>query len=409
MKILPFQGLRPSEKAAARVASPPYDVVSAREARDLAAGNPLSMLRVVRAEIDFPEGTDPRAGAVYAKAAENLRRLAGQGHLQREKQPCLYLYQQQMGAHVQRGLAALCRTGDYDNGLIKKHEKTRRDKEDDRTRLTSELSANPGPVFLTYKDVPALAALLEPAAASAPLLELTDEKNVRHTVWRITETAPVLQAFEAVPRVYIADGHHRAASAARVGRERRQANPRHTGHEAYNGFLCVLFPASHLQILPYNRAVRDLNGMSPGALIEKLKKTVPVSENAPHSPRAPGQVSFYLAGKWHGLELKAEDNAGPAARLDAQMLQERILGPLLGVGDPRTSERIEFIGGIRGPEELERKVNQGEAAIAFSMYPATVNQLMGIADAGEIMPPKSTWFEPKLRSGLFIHTFEPRS
>lgn len=404
MRIRSFTPLRPTPELAPRVASLPYDVVNTEEARELAAGNPLSMLHVVRAEIDLPPGTDPHSDAVYAKAVENFNNLQSQGALVREDGPSLYIYQQRMGAHVQRGVVGLCHVEDYNNGLIKKHEKTRPDKENDRTRLTGDLSANAGPVFLTYRDDAKISALVAEAMKAAPLFDFTAPDGIQHTAWRVAAPEALVQAFLPVPCFYVADGHHRSASAARVANARAKANPGHTGDEDYNWFLCVFFPGSELQILPYNRIVKDLNGREPEELLDELGFCCEISEYAPPAPKAPGQVSMYLAGRWHGLTLEAPAEADPVSRLDVEMLQQQVLGPLLGIDDPRTSERVEFAGGIRGTDYLKQQVDKHGGA-AFSMYPVTVQQLMDIADAGQIMPPKSTWFEPKLRSGLFVHTF----
>jgi uncharacterized protein (DUF1015 family) len=404
MRIHPFQGLVPQPALAPEVACVPYDVVNAAEAAALAAGRPHSLLRVDRAEIDLPAGTDPYSDAVYAKARENFLGLQRAGVLVRETEPCLYVYQQQMGAHVQRGLVAGCHVDDYDAGLIKKHEKTRKDKEDDRTRLIDTIGADTGPVFLTYRDNSAVTALVNVKTQEKPLHDFTAPDGIRHTVWRIARGAEWVQAFAAVPVTYIADGHHRAASAARVARLRRERNPRHTGGEDYNWFLCVLFPASELKILPYNRVVADLNGHSPAEFLAKVKAAFGLEENAPPSPAAVGRVSMYFGGKWHGLKIPVDPHADPVSRLDVSVLQDKLLAPLLGIDDPRTSKRIDFVGGIRGTDELVKRVG-AEGGVAFSMFPVTLAQLMDIADAGQIMPPKSTWFEPKLRSGLFIHTF----
>jgi uncharacterized protein (DUF1015 family) len=396
--------LVPVAAHAAEVACVPYDVVDASEAAALAAGRPRSLLHVDRAEIDLPPATDPCSDAVYAKARENFLRLQRDGALVREAGPCLYVYQQQMGTHCQRGLVAVCHVEDYEAGLIKKHERTRRDKEDDRTRLIDTLGANTGPVFLTYRDEPLVTALVAAKVREVPLHDFTAPDGIRHTAWRIAGGADWVQAFAGVPRLYIADGHHRAASAARVARLRRERNPRHTGAEDYNWFLCVIFPASELRILPYHRVIPDLNGHPPAVFLEKVRAVFGLEGNTPPSPAAAGRVSMYFGGRWHGLRCPADPAADPVARLDVSVLQNRLLAPILGVDDPRTSERINFVGGIRGPDELVRRVNAG-GGVAFSMFPVTVAQLMDIADAGQIMPPKSTWFEPKLRSGLFIHTF----
>ena len=404
MRVRSFKGLRPSPELAPMVASLPYDVVNTEEARELAKGNPLSMLHVVRAEIDLPDGTDPHSDAVYAKAVANLKHLQAHGALVRESSQSLYVYQQKMNGHVQRGVVGLCHVDDYNNGVIKKHEKTRPDKENDRTRLTSDLSANSGPVFLTYRDNTDVNKLVHETCKQAPLFDFTAPDGIQHTVWQIAAPEGLTKAFLPVPCFYVADGHHRSASAARVANERAKANPNHTGEEDYNWFLCVFFPESELKILAYNRVVKDLNGREPEELLGEIGFTCELEEGAKPTPHKPGQVSMYLAGKWYGLTLEPPADTNPVARLDVDMLQQQVLGPLLGIDDPRTSERIEFAGGIRGTDYLRQQVDKN-GGVAFSIHPVTVKQLMEIADAGRIMPPKSTWFEPKLRSGLFIHTF----
>jgi uncharacterized protein (DUF1015 family) len=405
MRIRAFQGLVPNPAHAPEVACVPYDVVNAAEAAALAAGKPRTLLRVDRAEIDLPNETNHYSEAVYAKARENLLALQANGSLGRETGPSLYVYEQQMGAHRQRGLVALCHVEDYDAELIKKHEKTRKDKEDDRTKLIDTLSANTGPVFLTYRDEAGVTALVNAKVQETPLHDFTAPDGIRHTVWRVAGGADWVQAFGRVPVTYIADGHHRAASAARVARMRRERNPQHTGAEDYNWFLCVLFPASELKILPYNRIVLDLHGLAPADLLAQVKTIFGgVTENAAPTPTAIGQVSMYLAGKWYGLRCPVDPKADPVGRLDVSVLQDKLLAPVLGIDDVRTSKRIDFVGGIRGTGELVRRVD-AEGGVAFSLFPVTLDQLMDIADAGQIMPPKSTWFEPKLRSGLFIHTF----
>lgn len=405
MKIRAFQGLRPNPKQAASVASLPYDVVNTEEASKLAEGNPNSFLHVVRAEIDLPNGTDLYSDAVYAKAKANLSTLVETGALERETGACLYVYQQVMNGHKQRGLVSVCHIDDYLNDLIKKHEKTRPQKEDDRTRLNTTLSAHPGPVFLTYRDEASIDARINEIIQSAPFIDFTAPDGVQHTVWKIEDTEELVSAFSDIPVSYVADGHHRSASAARVGAERKANNPNHTGEEDYNWFLAVNFPASQLKILPYNRLVFDLNGYSEETFLEKVKAVATVTEGAAPSPAAVGTMSMYFKGQWFGIEFPENDSLDPVSRLDISRLQDGILGPILGIDDPRTSNRIDFIGGIRGTEELVKRVENGDGPVAFSMYPVTIEQLMDIADAGATMPPKSTWFEPKLRSGLFIHTF----
>jgi uncharacterized protein (DUF1015 family) len=405
LRIKAFQGLRPAQELVAEVACVPYDVVNRAESAELAKGNPNSLLHVDRAEIDLPDDVDPYSDQVYAKALENFQGLQAKGALIRESAPCIYLYQQRMGEHTQVGIATVCHIEDYENDIIKKHEKTRKDKEDDRTRLINTISADTGPVFLTYRETAEIDALVDAIKKEAPLYDFTAPDGIQHTVWRIADAAPFVEAFKKVDVSYVADGHHRTASAARVGCERRAANPNHNGTEEYNWFLAVVFPANQLRILPYNRVVKDLNGRTPEAFLAEVKSRFTVTENVDASPSKPGQVSMYLGGKWYGLSWTPAPDADPISRLDVTILQERLLAPLLGIDDPRTSKRIDFIGGIRGTAELVKLVDGGEGVVAFSMYPTTVEQLMDIADAGQIMPPKSTWFEPKLRSGLFIHTF----
>ena len=405
LRIQAFQGLRPAEHLASRVACVPYDVVDRDEAAALANDNPLSLLHVDRAEIDLPRNVDPYSDAVYSKALENFLALQKNDALLRESEPCVYLCQQRMGAHVQTGLAAVCHIEDYENDVIKKHEKTRKDKEDDRTRLIDTLSADTGPVFLTYRDDAGVDSLADAAKKSRPLYDFTAPDGIRHTVWRIAGGGELLEKLRNVPVSYVADGHHRTASAVRVGQKRRAANPHHTGREDYNWFLAVLFPASQLQILPYNRAVKDLNGHSREAFLDAVGKAFTLRANGTPKPAKPGEIRMYLDGAWHDLSWQPAADADPISQLDVSALQERVLAPILGIDDPRTSKRIDFIGGIRGTAELVKLVDSGAAAVAFSMFPTTVPQLMAIADADQIMPPKSTWFEPKLRSGLFIHTF----
>jgi uncharacterized protein (DUF1015 family) len=405
LRVRAFRGLCPRPDLAPQIACVPYDVVNRDEAAALAADNPHSLLHVDRAEIDLPPEVHPYDDAVYARAQQNFERMQREGWLRRAETACLYLYRQQMGSHVQTGLAGVCHIDDYANDRIRKHEKTRKDKEDDRTRLIAALSANTGPVFLTYREDAVIDGLAARETERSPEADFTAPDGIRHTLWRTQDPEAFEQAFSRLPVAYVADGHHRSASAARVGIERRAANPAHHGNEDYNWFLCVLFPANQLQILPYNRVVCDLNGHTPETFLEALGKTVRLSRAAAPSPATAGTASMYLGGQWHSLTWDTDAGADPVARLDVSVLQDRVLAPLLGVEDPRTDKRMDFVGGIRGTSELERLVDGGEAALAFSMYPVTVEQLMDIADAGQIMPPKSTWFEPKLRSGLFVHTF----
>lgn len=383
----------------------PYDVVNREEAAALAKDSPSNLLHVDRAEIDLPDAVDPYDDAVYAKAAENLQRMQDDGILVREPQPCVYLYKQTMGEHSQVGIVAVCHVDDYRDNVIRKHEKTRPVKEDDRTRLVDALSANTGPIFLTYKEDPDVDALVAGLMAETPVCDFVADDGIGHVLWRVPEGGGLVEAFGAVPLSYVADGHHRSASAFRVANARRAANPDHDGTEDYNWFLCVLFPANQLKILAYNRTVKDLNGMDASGLLKVLGENFEVAEASENVPPIPGEVRMYLEGKWHAVKWVADADADPVAALDVSVLQDRVLEPMLGIGDPRTDDRVAFVGGIRGSEELERLVDSGKAAVAFAVYPVSVAELMAIADAGQIMAPKCTWFEPKLRSGLFIHTF----
>jgi uncharacterized protein (DUF1015 family) len=406
MKIKPFAALRPTPEHAAAVSAVPYDVVDTAEARALAAGNPDSFLHVSRPEIDLPDGTDTHAPAVYAQGVRAFRDLQSRGVLIREPAEHLYVYRQAVGAHSQTGVVACCHIDDYAQDIIRKHEKTRKDKEDDRTRHCLELNANSGPVFLTYRGDPAIDRLVAEVLPTAPLYDFTADDGIRHTVWRVAApSAPWVGAFAQVPLCYIADGHHRAAAAARAGCLRRQANPAHTGREEYNWFLAVLFPAAQLRILPYNRCVRDLNGLTVPQFLARVGAAFACAPVAGPEPAAPRQAHLYLDRRWFRLTWP-EETTDPVGRLDVSVLQNRLLAPILGIDDPRTNTRISFVGGIRGTAELSRRVDAGIAAVAFAMAPVTVDQMMAIADAGQIMPPKSTWFEPKLRSGLLVHTLD---
>ncbi len=406
MKIKAFRALRPAPDKVEQVASVPYDTINSDEARELAVGKPWSFLHVIRPEIDLPRDCDVHDDAVYAKGAENFLRFQEEGALIREAEPCLYLYRQKMGDHVQRGIVACCHVDAYDQNQILKHEKTRQDKEDDRTRHVKTLHANAGPVFLTYRDSAAVDQQVEDIERGEALYHVESPDGVDHTVWRVSGASELIDAFESIPCAYIADGHHRSAAAARTARELRDANSNHTGDEEYNWFLTVLFPATQLQILPYNRCVHDLNGLTEAELLVAVRARFRVTEMVPSVPSGPCRASMYLGGKWYGLSWDAPDTGDPVAALDVSYLQDHLLSPILGIEDPRTSDRIDFVGGIRGPEELERLVDSGKGAVAFSLYPVMVEQMMDIADADRIMPPKSTWFEPKLRSGLLVHTLD---
>lgn len=405
MRLNPFRALRPDPRYVAEVAAVPYDVVDREEAVRLAAGNPRSFLHVGRSDIDLPPETDPHDDRVYAGARAALDRLVQGGTLVREAEPALYLYRLVRNGRPQTGLVGCVHVDDYEHDVIRKHEKTRRDKEDDRTRHVLTLDANAEPVFLAVKPQPEFARLADQVTRAAPLYDFVADDGVRHVVWKIEDTHPWVSFFGSVPVAYVADGHHRSASAWRAGKERRQANAGHHGAEEYNWFLAVLFPADQLEILPYNRVVTDLNGLSPAEFVEKLRVLgrVTALDSAP-TPGA-GSLGVFVGNRWYQLDFPPDsvDATDPIGSLDVSLLHERVLGPVLNVGDPRTDPRIDFIGGARGAAELERRVAAGKGA-AFLLHPTSMQQLIAVSDAGEIMPPKSTWFEPKLRSGLFVHT-----
>jgi uncharacterized protein (DUF1015 family) len=402
-QIHPFRALRPKPSLASAIAAVPYDVVNTEEARALAAGNDLSFLHVSRAEIDLPADTNPYADIVYRTAA--TRFAAMRPSMVEETEPALYFYKLRMGTHEQTGLAACYAVDEYDTGLVKKHEKTRPDKEDDRTRHITELRAQTGPVFLTYKASSAVDAVAAKVAKTAPLYDLVAPDGITHTVWKVTgeDLKAVVAAFGALPALYIADGHHRAASAARA----RRAVGREVGKDGVveaDWFLAVAFPDNQTQVLPYNRTVKDLAGLTPDGFMAAVKTVFTVREGGPATPAKKGDCAMFLAGTWYTLDIGAKAGTDVISRLDVSILQDRLLDPVLKIADVRTDKRIDFVGGIRGTAELEKLVASGKAAVAFSLFPVSVGDLMGIADAGEIMPPKSTWFEPKLRDALLIHT-----
>ncbi len=406
MRIRPFRAFRPPAALAARVASPPYDVVDAGEARRIAQGNDACFLRVVRPEIDFSPGLNLYDESVYRRAGENLHEFIDAGYLCKDPEPGMFLYRQVMGGQSQTGLVTTCMAEEYDQDVILKHERTLPRKEDDRVRHMEALNAQTGPVFLTYREEEQVDLLVSRELQSDPIFDFTDDAGVGHTGWAVLDPDAFVEAFSSVPAAYVADGHHRCASAARVAKARRESNPRHRGDEPYNWFLSVLFPANQLNVLAYNRVVRDLNGQTPSEFIGALTRSFELKEDAESVPGAPRGVSLYIDGAWHGIEWDPAGNSDPVSTLDVSLLQNEILGPLLGIDDPRTSERIQFVGGIHGAKRLQELVDSGEAAAAFSMYPTSIRDLMRVADAGKVMPPKSTWFEPKLKSGLFVHTFE---
>lgn len=404
-RIKAFNALRPPAELAERVASVPYDVVNREEAAALAEGNTQSFLHVIRPDIDLPADTGAYEDVVYNTAKTNLDRLVAEGALQPDGEDCLFLYRQIMDGKSQVGLVCCSHVDDYENNLILKHEKTRPAKEDDRTRHVLTLDANTGPVFLTYRDSGDVNTLVADTITSDPLYDFTAPDGIQHTVWRVNQPADLVTAVSATPCFYVADGHHRAASAWRAAAEHKSKNPGHSGDEEYNWFLTVLFPASELRILSYNRIVKDLHGKSAadvGVALAELGELTPTEQPV---PAAPGALCVYLNGQWHNLAISAAriDANDPIDSLDVALLENLILRPILGIEDVRTDNRIDFVGGIRGTEELEKLVDSGEWACAFSMYPTSIEQLMAVSDAGEVMPPKSTWFEPKLRSGLFVH------
>lgn len=408
LRIKPFAAVRPLPNIAAQVSSVPYDVVSTDEARELAKGNPRSFLHVLKPEIDLPTGTDPYSDQVYSKAKEALEKLISDGDLVYEDEPKLYLYRQVLEDHAQIGIVCCCHIDDYNNDVIKKHEKTRADKEDDRTRHVDALNAHPGPVFMTYRDQTAIDELVSIDINQRPLFHFVAPDGITHTVWTVNDNEPYCSAFAQLDCAYIADGHHRTAAAVRVGKRRRDANPNHTGNEEYNWFLSVLFPASQLTILPYNRVVIDLGERNTEMVLDQLSNIGLISETNEATPDRPGVFCFYIDGRWNRLKLDEAtiDRSDPINSLDVALLQDRVLSPVFGIDDPRADKRLDFVGGLDGTDKLKERVDSGKAQIAFSLYPTTIEQLLSVADAGLVMPPKSTWFEPKLRSGLLIHMLD---
>ena len=399
--LKPFAALRPDPERAAQICELPYDVMSSEEARQIATGNPLSFLHVSKPEIDFPAGTNTYSPEVYAKGSESFDRLIRSGALKPDSTPAFYLYRQIMGRHSQVGLVAAASCQEYLDGIIRKHELTRPEKEDDRLRHIEALDAQTGPVFLTYRGVPAIDELVNAETAKAPAIDFAAPDGVRHSAWVIEDAATIQlieRHFARIPLLYIADGHHRSAAAARAYRARNGA-----GHSAW--FLAVIVPHNQVQILPYHRVVKDLNGLAPERLIEKLEAVFVIKPDGAGRPARPHVVGLYLAGQWRTLIFRPQFAAttDPIERLDVTLLQKYVLDPIFQIDNPRTSKRIDFVGGIRGTPELERRVNRGEYACAFSLFPTAIDDLMTIADAGGTMPPKSTWFEPKLRDGMFCH------
>ena len=410
--IKPFRALRPIAERAADVAAPPYDVLNTDEARSRAEGRPLSFLHISKPEIDLAPDTDPFSPEVYARGSENLNALIDDGVLIRDATPCYYVYRLTMGDHIQTGLICVGNVADYDSNRIRKHEFTRPQKEDDRVRQITALNAQTGPVLVTYRASDDVKVMLDEIASQAPIYDLVADDGIGHTVWIIEDSITIqrlTQLFDAMDALYIADGHHRSASASRVAAARKAANPDHTGDEDYNYFLCVAFPHDETQILDYNRVIRDLNHHTTDALLKRIAGPFTVTpEKQPVHPGHPGQFGMYLDGQWYRLDIRpdlipADD---PVGRLNVSLLQDNLIGPMLGIADQRTDDRIDFVGGIRGLKELERRVDSGEMQVAFALYPTSMEALMAVADTNEVMPLKSTWFEPKLADGLVSHVLD---
>ncbi len=407
-EIKPFCGIRPLPEQANAIAAPPYDVVDYDEARAYVAERPHSFMRVEKSEIDLDRSLETLDPRIFENGAKNLQALLDQGLMIKDPAPCLYLYQQKMGDHVQVGLVVGASVEEYDKDLIKKHEHTRRDKEDERTNHVDQVGANTGPVFLTYRARPEIDSMVETIRGRAPEVDFVSEDGIGHTLWVVSEAQEVEQLqrlFAAVPYLYVADGHHRSAAASRVAKRRKGKNPGHTGQELYNHFLVVIFPHDQMKIMEYNRVVLDLNGLNPAQLKERIAASFELVETDQASPDRPNCFGMVLEGKWHRLTAKAGSFPAddPVNSLDVAILQNNLLGPILGIADPRTDTRINFVGGIRGTVELERRAEKC-GGVAFALYPTSIQQLMAIADAGKVMPPKSTWFEPKLRSGMVVRS-----
>jgi uncharacterized protein (DUF1015 family) len=410
--IKPFKGVRPTKELAEKVAALPYDVMNTQEAMQMAAGNEVSFLHISRPEIDLPAEIDIHADEVYEQGHRNLQAFLERGVLLQDKTERYYIYRQKMAGITQTGLVVCAGVDDYQSGAIKKHELTRADKEEDRVRHIDALNANDEPVFYTYRNDPVITAAIEKATGAAALYDFTTSDGVSHTLWAMEEPDQIrmlTERFAAIPTLYVADGHHRSAAASRVRDLRRDANPKHTGSEEYNFFLTVIFPDNEMTIMPYNRVVRDLNGRSVAEFMARVAERFEVTPiSAALNPTRRHQFGMYLSGKWYELVAREESfpETDAVASMDVSILQDNLLSPVLGVRNPRTDQRIHFVGGIRGVAELEREVNSGEYQVAFSLFPTSIEELMALADEDKIMPPKSTWFEPKLRSGLFVHLLE---
>ncbi|GFO64923.1 DUF1015 domain-containing protein [Geomonas paludis] len=410
--IKPFKAVRPKKELAEKVAALPYDVMNTDEAIEMASGNAVSFLHISRPEIDLPRDIDVHSDPVYVKGRDNLAKFLAEGVLLQDETERYYVYRQKMGNITQTGLVVCAGVDDYQSGTIKKHELTRADKEEDRVKHIDALNANDEPVFYTYRNDPALTATIDQVTKAAPLYDFTTDDGVSHALWDIADPKLIdslTKSFAAIPTLYVADGHHRSAAASRVRDLRKDANPKHTGSEEYNYFLTVIFPDNEMTIMPYNRVVKDLNGRSVAEFMARVGERFEVTPVAGAvNPEERHQFGMYLGGKWYVLTPREDSfpENDPVASMDVSILQDNLLSPVLGVRNPRTDQRIHFVGGIRGVEELERVVNSGEYMVAFSLFPTSIEELMALADEDKIMPPKSTWFEPKLRSGLFIHLLD---
>jgi len=409
--VRPFKGLRAPKEIAPKLAALPYDVVSSEEAKKIAGTNKYCFFHVTKPEIDLDPQIDLYDPRVYAKAKENFELFKKKGYLKFDPEPYFYIYKQVMDGRSQIGLMGCCSAEEYWNDTIKKHELTRSDKEEDRLKHVDTINANAGPVFLTYRAKPEIDALIEAAVQKPPEYDFVADDGIQHVLWVVKDKKwgeKIVEEFKKIPTLYVADGHHRSAAAARIAKVRREKNPNHTGAEEYNFFLAVIFPHNHLFIMDYNRAVKDFNGHTPESFLKKVEEKFYVEKTAEKKPKEATNFGMYLKGQWYRLKAKpgSFNSKDPVESLDVSILQNNLLEPILGIKDPRKDKRIDFIGGIRGMETLQKIVDEGKFAVSFSMFPTSIEQLMAIADAGKIMPPKSTWFEPKLRSGVVIHTLD---
>ena len=407
--VRPFKGLRPARELAEKVAAPPYDVLNSEEARELAKDNPFSFLHVSKPEIDLPEGIDQYDEQVYEKGVENFQKMIADKILIQDEKPCFYIYRQIMGDHEQTGIVAAASVEDYDGGIIKIHEYTREDKEQDRAKHVDMLGANTGPVFLTYHAKKQIDDIVEACKKNEPLYDFTSSDGIRHTVWIVVDEnviQHIINEFDALDYLYVSDGHHRSAAASRVQKFRKAGNPNNTGDEEYNYFLTVIFPDDQMYIMDYNRVVKDLNGLSDDEFMKKVAEKFEIEkQTSQYKPEHKNTYGMYINGTWHKLTAKSGifDEHDPVGSLDVSILHKNIMEPLLGIMNPRKDKRIDFVGGIRGLGELEKLVNSGKFKVAFALFPTSIDDLMKVADSNNVMPPKSTWFEPKLRSGLIIH------